>query len=135
MYVDHWDDLVAPLSIAPGTLDPVVAELERQRREAHDSLAADLRSDRFADLMVGWQGWLARPEPSELGSEPVGPLVAKHVKKAQRRLLTEGRAIDRSSPAEQLHDLRKDAKKLPLPRGVLRRPVRPEAPQGRSSST
>jgi len=112
VYVLQWDDLVAPLSVPLGALDPVVAELELQRRAAHASLTTDLRSDRFADLMARWQAWLAHPGPSALGAEPVGPLVAKHVKKAQRRLLTEGRAIDRSSPAEQLHDLRKDAKKL-----------------------
>src|SRR5262249_22278170 len=41
-----------------------------------------------------------------------GPFVAGRVAKAQRKVLEDGRAITPDSPAERLHDLRKDTKKL-----------------------
>lgn len=47
-----------------------------------------------------------------LDDRPLGPVVAARVAKAQRKVLTDGRAITAASPAERLHDLRKDTKKL-----------------------
>ena len=44
--------------------------------------------------------------------DPIGDVVADRIRKAQRRLLDHGRAITPATPAEHVHDLRKDAKKL-----------------------
>ena len=50
--------------------------------------------------------------PASLGGDPLGDVVATRIRKAQRRLLEHGRAITPDTPAEDVHDVRKDAKKL-----------------------
>jgi CHAD domain-containing protein len=44
--------------------------------------------------------------------DPIGAVTADRIRKAQRRLLDAGRAITPETPAEHVHDVRKDAKKL-----------------------
>ncbi|MGK2948113.1 MAG: CHAD domain-containing protein [Acidimicrobiales bacterium] len=112
VYVLGWDDLVAPIGADdPGALDKVRDELQARRLAAHRALANALRSDTCHDLLSAWRQWLegAVGEPS---GRPLGPLVAQRTARAQERLLAHGRAITADSPAEDLHDLRKDAKKL-----------------------
>ena len=69
-----------------------------------------------AASMSAWQQWLAEPMAAdtvpERGVRPLGPLVAKRIVRAHRTLVERGRLIDADTPAEQVHDLRKDAKKL-----------------------
>jgi CHAD domain-containing protein len=63
--------------------------------------------------MASWEEWLSGPAVSTRhGARPLGPLVAGRIDKAQGRLLEHGRLITADSAPEQLHDLRKDAKKL-----------------------
>ena len=47
-----------------------------------------------------------------VGADPLGDVVVARIRKAQRRLLEHGRAITPDTPAEDVHDVRKDAKKL-----------------------
>ena len=113
----EWDDYVAPLSPATVVaLEPVHAHLLAQRRDAHRVLAEELSSPRAAEIMSSWQAWLARPdveaEPGSDGERPAALVVAHRIRRAQRRLLARGRSITADSPPEELHELRKDAKKL-----------------------
>jgi CHAD domain-containing protein len=114
VYVLGWDDYVAPLAHDVQSLERVHAELEQRRHDAHEELAKALRSDACRTLLDGWIEWLADPggEVGADGSAPLGPLVARRIARAQRRVLRHGRAITPASPAERLHDLRKDTKKL-----------------------
>jgi CHAD domain-containing protein len=114
VYVLGWAGYCEPLSPdVRAHLAPVLAHIERRRAAAHRRLARDLRSARFAEALGWWQAWLVEAqEPLAPGREPLGAVVAQRITKAQRRLLQHGRAIDAMSPAEQLHDLRKDAKRL-----------------------
>ena len=115
VYLIEWDGYVAPLDPdASVALLPVRAELERRRDLAHEVLADALRSDRYEEMVAGWERWLREPGDDGIGPgrQPVGPVVAQRIADAQARLLRRGRAITPSSPPEPLHDLRKDAKRL-----------------------
>jgi CHAD domain-containing protein len=113
VYVLGWDGYVAPL--APGgrdSLDRVREELDRRRRAAHLDLTQALCSEACCELLDGWEQWLRDPDVTPLDDQQLGPFVARRVAKAQRKVLKDGRAITPDSPAERLHDLRKDTKKL-----------------------
>ncbi|MET0577161.1 MAG: CHAD domain-containing protein, partial [Ilumatobacteraceae bacterium] len=117
VYVLEWDRYVAAL--APETvaaLDPVRRQLEADRDAAHGELAAALRSSATTDLLERWRSWLAEPpaatEGGPHGERPVGAVVTRRIVKAQDRLLQQGRAITPETPADDVHELRKDAKKL-----------------------
>ena len=116
VYVIEWDDYLAPLSTeAAAALGPVLDHIARQRRAAHTALSEALRSPRYEELMSGWRAWLAAT-PADAGdgeaARSIGAVVASRTARAQNRLLARGRLITPSSPAEDLHELRKDAKKL-----------------------
>jgi CHAD domain-containing protein len=120
VYLIEWDGYLEGLSTATAAaLAPVREHLVGLHRDAHRRLAADLSSARAAELRASWAAWLGDPaQASARGDEvtdarrPVGAVVARRIRRAQRRLLAHGRAISAESPAEDLHELRKDAKKL-----------------------
>lgn len=114
VYVLEWDTYCEPLPPdAKAQLAPVLVHIERRRAAAHRQLSRDLRSARFGEALGWWRSWLVADQDAPApGCEPLGAVVAERISKAQRRLLRHGRAIDVASPAEQLHDLRKDAKQL-----------------------
>ncbi|MGY6501082.1 MAG: CHAD domain-containing protein [Acidimicrobiales bacterium] len=116
VYVLGWDDQIAWLELDdPDVATPLRSELEARRRAAHAAMSDVLRSDATHDLLTSWGDWLDDPDaarPHDLEPRPIGPHVADRIAKAQASLLADGRAITPDSPAERLHDLRKDAKKL-----------------------
>jgi len=113
VYVVGWDDYIAPLAQdGRDSLDRVLAELEKRRKVAHAELSRALRSDRCRTLLAEWNGWLVDPNLTPLDGRRLGTVIAKRIATAQRGVLTDGRAITPDSPAERLHDLRKDTKKL-----------------------
>ena len=108
----EWDRYLAPLD--PGSvraLAPVREELEGRAAAVHEQLSAGLRSERYEDLMAGWERWLRTPSEDVTGPS-VGSVAARRIEAAQRRVLRAGRAITADAPPEALHDLRKDAKRL-----------------------
>jgi CHAD domain-containing protein len=113
VYLLGWSDYVAPLPAADAErLEPVRAELAHRRTVAHDALAAALATERARTLLAGWTDWLAGATVAPVDAGRAGPVVAKRVEQLHRRLVADGRDITPGSPAERLHDLRKDAKKL-----------------------
>lgn len=121
VYLIEWSHYVDPLGAdAARHLEPVRNLLERHCAEAHGELASALRSDRAAEVMNAWWRWLTEPLAEPLGNEevptqagrPLGRVVAKRIGAAHNTLLERGRLIGAETPAEQVHDLRKDAKKL-----------------------
>lgn len=111
-----WTETLGLLaSVEPGTLDIVLEELEGRQREAHRDLATALRGSLVTEMLDEWRRWLTADDDGGGdggASERLGPFVAKRVRQAQDRVIEQGRSITASSPAEQLHDLRKDAKQL-----------------------
>jgi CHAD domain-containing protein len=98
----------------PSTLHPLRSELEAHCASAHAELREVLESADTRTLLEGWRTWLDDPAPDHVDHDAgtIGPFIADRIRKAQRGLLRDGRAIDETSPPEHLHDLRKDAKKL-----------------------
>ena len=117
VYLLEWSRYTDPLGpeIAP-SLEPVRDLLERRRAEGHIELERALRSERAAELMETWRTWLTEPFTSDdvppRAGRPLGRLVAKRIARAHGVLIERGRLIGPDTPAEHLHDLRKDAKKL-----------------------
>jgi CHAD domain-containing protein len=138
VYLIEWGSYTGPLGAeVVSSLAPVRALLERRRAEAHIELERALRSTRAAHLMESWTSWLGdtieNEQPESRAGQPIGRLVAARIARAHGVLVERGRMIDPSSPAEQVHDLRKDAKKLRyllecfgslLPEAPLRRYVK-----------
>jgi len=114
VYVLGWGDLVATLDASDrAAVQPLLDALDADRRRAQAKMARVLSSTRTAGLLADWRAWLddAEVEPDSR-SRTVGDVIASRIDRAQSVLLDEGRAITPDSPAEALHDLRKDAKKL-----------------------
>jgi CHAD domain-containing protein len=105
-------------------LEPLRELLIERQAESHEQLVVDLRSLRRAQLGRDWATFIAGTGawPADDGGEPgadapdaLRPAIvvaATRIHKAHTRLVRDGRSIDDDSPAESLHDLRKDAKRL-----------------------
>lgn len=96
-------------------IDALERQLDRRRARALKKARATLRSRRYAALRDEWSALLDEPEARAQGrraNEPVASLAARRIGRAFDRLVRKGSAIDDASPAERLHDLRIDAKKL-----------------------
>lgn len=113
VYVLGWADMTSSLEPADReAIAPLLTELEARRVAAHRAMSTILDGAATRAALAEWQAWLDDPEVSDHDAGPLGPFVAGRIADAQDALLTNGRAIDPGSPAEALHDLRKDAKKL-----------------------
>jgi CHAD domain-containing protein len=107
--VDRRDDLA-----------PFATFLAAHQRSAQRQLAADLTSARYEELMADWQALLDDPraaiassaEPTPRAERAARHVAAARIWKAYRRLVTLGRAITDESPPTDLHELRKDGKRL-----------------------
>jgi len=114
----EWDGRVAALGDpdAVRALEPLHRQLVADRAAAHATLSERLDAADVSQLLARWDELLAEPmDPAAggpRGADPIGAVVADHIRHAQRRLLRQGRAITDESPGELLHDARKDAKKL-----------------------
>jgi CHAD domain-containing protein len=109
----------------PEAVRPDLAGLHQflvdRQAEAQRQLVCDLDRPRYAALLDRYRAWLADPQsPAGAGSTVQTPRAevaasefgAGQIWKAYRGMVRDGRRITPSSPAESLHDLRKDAKKL-----------------------
>ena len=116
VYVIEWGGYVAPLGPeSASALGPVLQHISRQRSAEHATLAKALRSARYRKLLAGWHAWLDGPAPSGTGKEAerdIAEVASDRTARAQDQLLARGRSIGPGTPAEELHELRKDAKKL-----------------------
>jgi CHAD domain-containing protein len=117
VYVIEWEGYVAPLGAdALEALAPVIDLIARRRAEAHGELATQLASARYEQLMQAWRTWLDTAGQAEgqaqRARKPLGQVVATRLASAQERVLNRGRSLGPESPAEELHELRKDAKRL-----------------------
>lgn len=133
VYQLEWPSFTAGLDAATATaLDPVRRDLADRRQVAHRELATALTSSRATELWQWWDRWLAAPpagteaaeqaaddaHPSKQAGDradagrPVGTIARRRIRRAHRRMLERGRAIGPTTPAAELHALRKDAKQL-----------------------
>jgi CHAD domain-containing protein len=117
VYLLTYDDFESSLPdpIQPD-LHPLKSFLVEQQAVAHAELVANLDSLRYADLLDRYRAWLDDPagEPGEApeAQVPATEFAASRVWKAYRSLVKDGRRITDDTPPPQVHELRKDGKKL-----------------------
>ena len=79
-------------------------------------MATQLSSPGATEIVERWNGWLDGPlDVSAVGDRSLERLpktVGRRVRRAHRVMVERGRTITPSTPAETVHELRKDAKKL-----------------------
>ena len=98
------------------TLEPVHALLERRSASAHATLASALQSTEATDLLKAAELWWRGPAPDEPSGveaqKPLAKVVTRRIARAHANLVRRGRSIHPDTSDEQVHDLRKDAKRL-----------------------
>lgn len=117
VYLLHFPDLEASLpETMRADLAPLQTFLARRAREAHRNLNQSLKTRDFQRRLASWRRFLETAPPKQPKAEnarlPIGELAQLRIGKLYRRLLGHGRAITEQSPALQIHELRKTAKKL-----------------------
>jgi CHAD domain-containing protein len=113
VYLLGWDRDIASLSpTTRSALDPIRALLVQRRARAQQELRQVLTSAATSQMLNSWSACLAEPGRAEAAERPLGAFVAEQITKVERRLVTDGRAITDESPAAEVHQLRKDAKRL-----------------------
>lgn len=110
---DYRQSLPAKLR---GDLTPFHDFLVAHHKSAQAALSRKMRSKQFRELIKSWRQWLEAPVGDKVDApnavRPVSKLSDERIYKLYRRVIKNGRAINDESPAESLHDLRKDCKKL-----------------------
>jgi CHAD domain-containing protein len=120
--LEEWDELVAHLpSERRDDVEPAHALLVRQRAAAFRAMRTTLRGPEYRQRWAEWREFLAaaaappaakKKTKRSAAAEPVRDLAGKRIESVYRRMVRDGRAIDDTSPAQALHDLRKRGKEL-----------------------
>jgi CHAD domain-containing protein len=99
---------------ASADLDALEELIRSTRARTLTGVVEELRSARFERLVAGWRRVLeaAGPSSGPLGSVPAIELAGRRIDKAHRRILKHGGGLDHDPPAETMHRLRIDGKKL-----------------------
>lgn len=117
----EWQELVAEMSPQRRRdLVPVHTLLRARRSKERAVMRRQLRSAAFERRWSEWQSFVAETletdpadaEASPATGQPIGDVAGRRIRKVYRRMLRDGAAIDDSSPATDLHDLRKRGKEL-----------------------
>jgi len=118
---------------ARGHLDPLEGFLAEHQRVEQAKLGRELATQRYRDLVASWGQFLNDPVPPETplaaAKRSVNEVGSKRIWKAYRRVIKKGKAIGSETPAEQLHELRIEAKKLRYLLEFFRSLYDPEAMQ------
>jgi CHAD domain-containing protein len=98
------------------SINPLHHFLALKQRQAQKQLAKKLHSSKYSTLMAEWEAYLASPLPKNPTSAEsiltIKELADQRIWKIYKQSIKEGDAIDRHSPPEALHKLRKTCKKL-----------------------
>ncbi len=97
-------------------LAPFHSFLLEHHKVAQAELVKKINSPHFRKSLKTWRNWLQEPpENSALApnaGQPTARLADKRIGKLYKRVIKLGKSIGADTPAERLHDLRKDCKKL-----------------------
>ncbi len=97
-------------------LEPLYDFLKNKQVSAQKELAEKLKSSTYKKQLVEWENYLktsfTKKENVNSAHLMIKELADQRIWRVYRRVLKEGGAINESSPAEALHDLRKICKKL-----------------------
>lgn len=97
-----------------GALEPFKAALKQQRTKALRQVRTLLKSKRFNSFLQDWEARLKADNAftKDARKTPIGTTATQAILKRYRRICRDGAAITADTPAEALHDLRKEGKKL-----------------------
>jgi CHAD domain-containing protein len=117
VYLLEYDRYRASLPQAlQADLDPFYSFLLNHHKTEQAILVKKLNSPHFRKLLKNWRIWLESPTADQRNVpnavKPTAKLADKRISKLYARVLQDGSAIGPDSPAELMHDLRKDCKKL-----------------------
>ena len=97
-------------------MNALIAFLAGAQQHEYERLVSALDSARYQQLLTDWRCFLDSPIPSApQAAHAHNPLVATVSRRAWRlskRIARRAKAVDRHSTAEQIHEIRIDAKKL-----------------------
>jgi len=95
---------------------PLEQHMMKSRRTAYQELCKRLQSVRLTTLFEDWGRFLGLETPNNLSPSragcPIRDLASVRILKAHRRMMKRGRCIGDNSPADRIHQLRIDGKKL-----------------------
>ena len=117
VYLLKMDEYRANLPAAAGDdLEPLSKFLRRHRGTERRRLVAALKSRRYRTLTHDWREFLAGniggEPPAANARRPVMDVASERIWRAYRHVYDDGRKIDSNTPADALHELRIDCKKL-----------------------
>jgi CHAD domain-containing protein len=117
VFVLSMPDFEAALpAVRRGDLKQFQSFLEDYRAETHADLVSALDSDRSRMLFERWREVLDAPLPdldrAPQAGAPAVEVAGAQIRRAHRRVIRAGRAINAGSHPEELHELRKGAKRL-----------------------
>jgi CHAD domain-containing protein len=117
VYILEWDRYVSELEPASiRFLGPVLEHLREHRTRSHHELVQAMESARTQKALCGWRDALAHRLVADyettLANDPLSSVVRRRLRKAHNIVVDNGRRIHEESPGEELHELRKDAKRL-----------------------
>ncbi|NIX16069.1 MAG: CHAD domain-containing protein [Candidatus Dadabacteria bacterium] len=111
---EEYKDLV-PQDLHPG-LELIFEKISEQRKTELAKLKRFLNSKAYKNIVAEWESFLDTYEDNSPESENAGTdilvLAKRIINKKYRQIIKTGRAIDGSTPDEQLHRLRIECKKL-----------------------
>ena len=97
-------------------ITPLYTFLKEKQAQAHKELAEKLKSSIYRKQLVNWEQYLKEPlakkHKGNNANKNIKELADQRIWKVYKHILMEGESINKSSPAEKLHDLRKTCKKL-----------------------
>jgi CHAD domain-containing protein len=112
----EWGELTSKV---PGdrraALDPVRTLLVEQRSTALRAMKAALRSAEHRRRWTAWRLFLATDTVGRVGPDaerPIGKVAIRRVRALHARIVRDGGALTAESPAEALHEIRKQGKEL-----------------------
>jgi CHAD domain-containing protein len=92
-------------------LAPLGALLRHSKKREQRKLRVHLESARHAALLESWAKFSLAP-PAPVAKEAAGAVASSVISRQWKRVCKRGRAIGETTPAEALHDLRIECKKL-----------------------
>src|SRR5262249_49295368 len=103
-------------SVPADDLAALVSFLSRKQLQEQRLLERILESKRYRDLLGSWQGFLQDPPPGAAepadAARPLLQVTSRRILRLYSRLVDQAREIHDETPADALHEVRIEAKKL-----------------------
>ena len=103
-------------SFLSGDIDPLFTYLKKKRAIELKKIIRSLNSEKYKRILQEWQAFLKEvPGEKDLPKNakmPIIELACRRIRKKYKKVLRQGKHIDKDSPDHRLHELRIECKKL-----------------------